>query len=200
MSVSLFTGFSSPFQPDVSLSASTTSYGSVTQPGRWPGEQGNWVMLSPGPMAYPHGGSSPRLVTVDSPNGKITVEFEWGENEPPWFGRAIAELRRLLWLPRNWDSHASRPVDLRSAAHVLGFLLTVMEASTPLPQFVPAQRGGIQLEWHRRGIDFEVEFDSSGQISGLFEDKWEGIEWEEDLTNNKERVIPVLPKLSRPPR
>ena len=39
---------------------------------------------------------------------------------------------------------------------VLSVLNDVMRTRTPIPQVVPSAGGGVQLEWHQKGIDLEL--------------------------------------------
>lgn len=134
------------------------------------------------------------------PGGRITIELEWGEREPTWLGHAIGEIRKLLCLPDDWDSYGGRPVSPSSAVRALELLLSVMRDDAPPAQFVPARQGGIQLEWHTRGIDLEIEVQSTGRLLVLFVDQWYGEEWERDLTNNWAPIVEAVTKLSRSAR
>lgn len=40
-----------------------------------------------------------------------------------------------------------------------------------LPFIVPLPDGGVQVEWHRAGADFEIAFYADGEISALFADR-----------------------------
>src|SRR5947209_2702348 len=77
----------------------------------------------------------------------------------------FTKMAGLLDLPPNWNSHGARPIDLKAVEFALNVLLQTMQPDTPLPTVVPLPRGGIQMEWHLSGIDFEVAVSSSGQFS-----------------------------------
>jgi hypothetical protein len=57
--------------------------------------------------------------------------------------------------------------------------------------------GGMQLEWHTRGIDLEIEFTSPNHVLGLFEDQREGVCWEKDMASNIAPLHDVIASLSR---
>jgi hypothetical protein len=91
----------------------------------------------------------------------------------------VTRLTTLLSLPHDWDSYGSQPVDLANALSAVAFLMEVMAPGTPPPSLVPLGGGGVQLEWHRRGLDLEVEF-RDGREQGLYvfdqksRNEWEG--------------------------
>ncbi len=117
---------------------------------------------------------------------KIAVEFP-GE-KPLWFDQVMARIIRLLDLPSNWDSYQARAIDLDSVRTALRILSGTMQPETPLPQIVPTPRGTIQLEWHLRGIDLEVEALPSGLLHISYEDSKSG-EIVEDLTTSGLTVV-----------
>ncbi len=59
-----------------------------------------------------------------------------------------------------------------------------MQSDTPTPAVVPTSRGGVQLEWHTREIDVEVEIPSPDHITVSYEDHRSGKEWEDELTSD----------------
>ncbi len=65
-----------------------------------------------------------------------------------------------------------------------------------LPFVVPTSGGGIQFEWHTRGIDLEVEVVQPGRIVALFADSRTGEEWEEE-TKDFSLLREALQKISR---
>lgn len=55
----------------------------------------------------------------------------------------------------------------------------------------------MQLEWHTRGIDLEIEMQASGRIYASYEDHRSGDEREEELTADPTHLSDVLSELSR---
>src|SRR5713101_4961012 len=89
------------------------------------------------------------------PHGKLVLGLQ---GEPPrWVQSTLLTLGQLLTLPRNWDSYGGRPVDPACVWATWHLLLAVMRDDSPLPTLVPTSRGGVQIEWHARGIDLEIE-------------------------------------------
>ena len=71
---------------------------------------------------------------------------------------ATDRLTKIAKLPANWDSYGALPIDPR-AIESARKLITAL--SHP-PQIVPTTEGGIQLEWHRDGIDFDLVIPAHG--------------------------------------
>ena len=71
----------------------------------------------------------------------------------------------------------TRPV---AASRMLNLLTHIVDHQTPLPSIVPTWEGGVQVEWHRNGVDLESM--ASGEIEFFFNDQsieYEGQAWEE---------------------
>ena len=90
---------------------------------------------------------------------------------PSWLSDAVKALNSLLALADNWDSYDARRIRPETAFAAIQVLHSVMKEKTPLPSIVPTPSGGIQLEWHRFGIDLEVDITPSGNYSISYEDE-----------------------------
>lgn len=66
----------------------------------------------------------------------------------------------LLALKDNWDSYGGRIISKKAvdAAVRLRNVLATM------PSFVPMSDGGVQVEWHSRGFDVELEIEPNGRL------------------------------------
>jgi hypothetical protein len=107
---------------------------------------------------------------------------EAGDERPraiaTWFLDVLGRLKELSGLPANWDHHGAPPVNASDLAAALKTLSGVMAADTPAPAIVPISGGGLQLEWHRAGLDVEVVV-GLGEDDGLyFHEKSSDREWE----------------------
>jgi len=129
------------------------------------------------------------------PEYRIVVDYK-GE-APRWLEPAVQALNELLSLPANWDSYGARPIDPKIAIFSLQLLAEMMSPTIPAPLVIPTNRGGVQLEWHTRGIDLEIEIQQPGRISACYEDHRSGDEWEEELTSDLTRLSDTLLELSR---
>jgi hypothetical protein len=72
----------------------------------------------------------------------------------------FAELRAL---PAGWNGYNSAPIRddvIDWAANLADVLMTL---GMPPPFLCPTSDGGLQLEWHTRGVDLEIMIGEPGQ-------------------------------------
>ena len=118
-------------------------------------------------------------------------------NPPAWRANAVARLEQLVQLTPNWDSYGGKPVTARIAGVALVILDSVMRDTTPTPSIVPTSAGRVQLEWHTKDIDLEVEVISPLLLRVSYEDAQTGEDWVQDFNvdlTELDRVISVLSK------
>ena len=84
-----------------------------------------------------------------------------------WFYPTLRAMAALPWWTDNWSSGATRTQGA-AIAYMLEILLEVLDSQTPPPAVVPTWNGGVQVEWHRNGIDFEIEVAPAGDIEYFF--------------------------------
>lgn len=132
---------------------------------------------------------------VAVPGGRLIIER--ANEEPAWFMPTVRAMGELLGLPENWDSYGAHPVNLGAVSFALQLLSETMRADTPAPAVVPTSHGGVQLEWHARGIDLEIEIRSPGRIYVSYEDHRHDAEWEGELTSDLARLGSFMSELSR---
>lgn len=128
---------------------------------------------------------------------KLIVDKE--DDDSSWLSPMLNSLREVLALPANWDSYGAHPVDLKAVAFAIEFLIQVMRKDTMVPVVVPTVKGGIQLEWHARGIDLEMEVSPQGRCFVSYQSSRDHTEWEGDLNYNLDRLYAAIPQLSRQP-
>jgi hypothetical protein len=95
----------------------------------------------------------------------------------PLFKRANAKINELSSLPDDWDSYGARPVPriaIDMARRFLDLLerrerLSELDSAAPF-SLVPIPRGGVQIEWRRRGKALEVEIGPEGKISFVLDE------------------------------
>lgn len=83
-----------------------------------------------------------------------------------WVRDAIAEIEQLTALSADWDTYGASPITASAATKAVRFLVDNAYAELARPSIVPMSDGGIQLEWHRGGVDLEISI-SDGD-SGVF--------------------------------
>lgn len=100
---------------------------------------------------------------------------------PEWLKKTNNLLLAIIALNNNWDSYGAKRISHRVAEAVSNLLYDIMQKNTPAPQVVPSASGSIQLEWHLKGIDLEIEVESFAISRVFFEDArneepaWEGV-------------------------
>jgi hypothetical protein len=83
---------------------------------------------------------------------------------------AVGKMIELLELPPGWNSYNAKPISKENVNFALRVLSQTMRANTPAPTVVPMVRGGVQLEWHTRGINLELSIYSPTKVSFFAED------------------------------
>lgn len=99
------------------------------------------------------------------------------DESPGWLASTDDALRKLTQLSPGWDSYRARPTSTRAAAVARELLRRTMQDETPVPSIVPMSQGGIQLEWHLRGMNIEVTVPPTGSPVEV---------WCEDLQSGEE--------------
>ncbi len=142
------------------------------------------------------GGALARRIELNAVGGG-TVVIELEENEPAWLAPTLRTLAEILQLRPDWDSYGARIIDPDAVADALTLLTETMHMHTPPPIISPTNRGGIQLEWHTRGIDLEIERTAPDRVHVFCEDDRHGTEWEGDLSVDFSRLSGYLAELAR---
>jgi hypothetical protein len=114
---------------------------------------------------------------------RVTAQLTGSGSEPTSLWHVLGLLHRLVGLSPGWDSYGARPLDPSAVRRTLNLLPLLLPDDAPEPSVVPTPDGGVQLEWHRRGIDLEVKVPPTGPISYLIADAGTGEEreWEGGL-------------------
>lgn len=111
---------------------------------------------------------------------RLLIEVYGCGEEPSTFWRVMGALQRLTKLAPSWDSYGSQPLNPSAVTRVFKFLDLLLPENAPEPTIIPTRDGGVQFEWHRRGVDLEVKVPPSGPIAQFFSDAQTGEEreWE----------------------
>jgi hypothetical protein len=119
---------------------------------------------------YYETGSSP---TADSARRSNFPNFLQHYNAAPerkWEVEVVRALVRLAGFSAGWDSYNAPPLRRDAGHFALEILQSVMRPRTPPPQVVPSAAGGVQLEWHEKGIDLELHIAAPYQWELWFRD------------------------------
>ena len=87
--------------------------------------------------------------------------------EGVWVSAAITRIFELTKLPAGWDGHAGIKVNVSTAIFAMEVMKHCAIKGVPEPAIVPLSYGGVQLEWHRRGWDLELEILQPNSITVL---------------------------------
>lgn len=106
-------------------------------------------------------------------------------------------LQELLDLPVGWDGHRGQALSLDTAYFALDLAQRVFLRWTPCPHVVPMSSGGVQLEWHEKGIDLEIEVVAPNEIVVSFEDVSTGVAVEDiEMTTNLEQLAEFIGEIT----
>lgn len=113
-----------------------------------------------------------------------------------WRATVEERLRQLLQLPIGWDGYQSQPISPPTAQFVTDVLRSVMVSQTPAPAIVPVSGGGLQVEWHRSGLDIELYVAKPHQTE-LYVSFSDGCDVEYKLTSDFGALSNVLAMLAK---
>jgi hypothetical protein len=101
-----------------------------------------------------------------------------GSQIDPWVDDTVDRLGEIAELAPGWDGHGGNPPQPAYIVEAVTFLASVMRPETPAPSIVPTSDGGLQLEWHRAGLDVEVLFSPEEDNSIYIHERASGSERE----------------------
>jgi hypothetical protein len=116
---------------------------------------------------------------------------------PPWLASVQQALIELLDLREGWNSYRAHPIAREAVVEAARLLASTMQTDTPPPSVIPTPPGGVQLEWHLRGMDVEVEIAPQGQVRLVYEDEVTGTRSNEAVTDGRAPLRVLLVELSR---
>jgi hypothetical protein len=131
----------------------------------------------------------PRLRALDrnvDPSATVPKPAEW-------IIPVVQRLSELLTMKEDWDSYGAAAPSLSAARSLIEVLGLVMTNETPHPFVVPCPDGHFQVEWHRNGVDLEVEVFGATKINVLYSGP-EG-EWNKVLSNDLTLLVEALGKI-----
>ena len=87
-----------------------------------------------------------------------------------WQVEVLRSILSFMELKPGWDSYDAPPLSRDVGFFALQILDQVMSPRTPIPQAVPSSVGGVQLEWHDKGIDLELHIAAPYEAEFWFQD------------------------------
>jgi hypothetical protein len=113
-----------------------------------------------------------------------------------WIPTAVGRLEAIAQLEDGWDGRRAPRISRSNIEIALQLLRGVMRKGTPMPEFVPTVRGGLQIEWHVPDIDLELEILSPARYMLSFEDRAEGRELEQELNADLSALVRAVARLT----
>ena len=157
-------------------------------------EPRNTSTVSPPPLSLVGYRAAPRQIVLPFLDGKLVMSCEGPL--PAWLPAIVAKLAELATLPPNWNSYRAAPVKPPCLLAAVQLLLAVMQDNSPTPAVVPTNRGTVLLEWHKRGIDLEIDVLGPDRFHVVAEDAARGIECESDVGADLTEIVQFINRLS----
>jgi len=132
--------------------------------------------------------------TSSSGEGRV-FRFRLEQPAAGWLRGAVDQIETLTALPQAWDGYRSETIRASTAVRAVAFLLSTAYPELSPPSIVPLADGGIQVEWHRGGVDLEIAF--SEQTPGVYIEDAETSESRElPLADAQAEVVRLAPRLA----
>jgi hypothetical protein len=133
-----------------------------------------------------------RPVIGDRAEGPAVYKVE-APDASPWYGEALDRISGLTALAVGWNGHDAREVKADMAIDAAKFLAKVAFPGIAAPSITPLAEGGLQVEWHRGGLDIEVAF--TDDEPGVYIVEREGGEVELPLAEAVSAITSYWPRL-----
>ena len=117
-------------------------------------------------------------------------------NKPVWMEPVERQIFELIGLPFGWDAFGAGPVRRDVVWFALSLLDSAMLDDTPPPHISPMSHEGIMLEWHREGIDLEIEIERPGEAHVSYEDHLTGAERSWSITTDVNSLAGPMTRLT----
>jgi hypothetical protein len=130
---------------------------------------------------------------------RLDADYRNPEGRPAraWVGSILQGFANLLTLEPNWDGENGKPIAPALVGSALKFVdrISMVDFRLPAPSIVPISDGGLQIEWHRGGKDFEIEFSPDRSIRYYYYDSSTGSEQEGLVAHDLSPVQQLLQNL-----
>jgi hypothetical protein len=125
-----------------------------------------------------------------------TGTFWFDEPPPERLQPLVLKLCELATLPENWDSYGAGRIDPICVVAAIGLVTSVVQENFALPIATPTNRGTVLLEWHRNGVDLEVEVFSQQSYQFHYECQASGEEIDQIISSDLTPLVSRLRYLS----
>jgi hypothetical protein len=142
-----------------------------------------------------YGPEAGRGSQTSDPSRMREIQIKIGQSAAPWLLPAFRRIEALTALAHGWDSYGGQPVAADAAMGAVRFLAETAYPELPEPAVVPLADGGVQIEWHRGGLDIEVTF--SDEHAGMYvEDLAGGEAYERSREDARAELLRLMPRLT----
>jgi hypothetical protein len=128
---------------------------------------------------------------------KMTARLIGNGNEPSALWTIFSAFQRLAQLAPNWDSYGAMPLNPKTVRRSFDLLPGLFTEDVPAPSVVPTRDGGVQFEWHCRGIDLEIKVPPAKPISYVIVDTHSGAEIEGEGKLDLQRIHALFAHVPR---
>ena len=138
--------------------------------------------------------------TLRRKDGRVSNFISPGESRTPdraWQAPILRKICQFLEMPAGWDGYKAPRIGHHTAMFALQILDKFMRPGVPSPNLVPSSVGGIQIEWHEKGIDFEIHVTAPYEAEYYFEDRKTGADYGDEITGDLANLITPFAALSR---
>lgn len=109
---------------------------------------------------------------------------------PVWLGRVKNRLKALVNLPVDWDTYGGIPADPSLVQLAENLVEWVAVDGVPPPDVFASGDGGVQLEWHIRGVDVTIAFSTSDEPTIFYHDLTaDTAPWSASISDERLQVV-----------
>lgn len=116
-------------------------------------------------------------------------------NPESWTVQLQGRLNELTSLKKGWDGYDGIAVKSSTAQFASEILNTIGHLNLDAPSLVPGSDGSLQIEWHIKGFDLEIDIGAPTHAEVLFVDKVKCTEISYLLSNDFTLLIQLIKKL-----
>ncbi len=114
---------------------------------------------------------------------------------PDWIKESEIVLEQLASLEPGWDSYRGKPISPYHIKLSWEFIHQIAQCYPPKPHIGPVPDGGVQIEWHTKGIDLEVEFSPEDGMVFFYRDDAQIVEEVLDFNSVVIQTIQAIQKM-----
>lgn len=102
----------------------------------------------------------------------------------------------LLRLPENWNSYGATKIRQDVGFFSIYLMASLTRSDMPVPNVVPMNNGGIQLEWHQNQADLEIAIEEPYKVEYWFYDHRNNSEFSGEIAGDFNKLEPYIARLS----